>query len=157
VFKTVFCAVQGPHFWDECPFPANGACQAGPTGDFQAYINLFNRAADLIRTRPDAITGERSMGCTHHTFVYTPGMRQWTHTSAKRAKAAWQTCHVRLQCTLCALMARTPAHLISGHLEQRLHARCSMAGVCNNSKHVLYPCLQARPAATRSLQPTAST
>lgn len=50
-------AAQGPHFWDECPFPPQGPCQAGPSGDFQAYINLFSRAADLIRTRPNAITG----------------------------------------------------------------------------------------------------
>lgn len=50
--------VQGPHFWDECPYPPQGSCKSvGPSGDFQAYINLFSRAADLIRTRPDAITG----------------------------------------------------------------------------------------------------
>lgn len=51
------CTTQGPHFFDECPYPPQGACQAGPSGDFQAYINLFSRAADLIRGRPTAITG----------------------------------------------------------------------------------------------------
>jgi hypothetical protein len=61
----VVCALppQGPHFWDECPFPPKPeGCQAGPSADFQAYVNLFSRAADLIRTRPNAITGQHERG-----------------------------------------------------------------------------------------------
>jgi hypothetical protein len=58
---------QGPHFWDECPYPPQGPCQAGPSGDFQAYVNLFSMAADAIRSRPSAITGVRP--CQRHAVV----------------------------------------------------------------------------------------
>jgi hypothetical protein len=69
--------LQGPHFWDECPYPpAEGGCTAGPSGDFQAYINLFSRAADLIRSRPDAITGEASSNTfTSSNGIYLRGFR----------------------------------------------------------------------------------
>ncbi|KAF6246275.1 P-loop containing nucleoside triphosphate hydrolase protein, partial [Scenedesmus sp. NREL 46B-D3] len=68
---------KGPHFWDECPYPpAHGGCTAGPSGDFQAYINLFSRAADLVRSRPEAITGEASSNTfTSANGVYLRGFR----------------------------------------------------------------------------------
>lgn len=43
---------QGPHFWDECPHPPKGACTAPPNGDFDGYINLFEKGASVIRTNP---------------------------------------------------------------------------------------------------------
>lgn len=61
---------QGPHFWDECPFPATGPCGAGQSGDFAAYVRVFSRAADLIRSRPNAITGEASS----NTFTSANGV-----------------------------------------------------------------------------------
>ncbi|WIA17127.1 hypothetical protein OEZ85_014020 [Tetradesmus obliquus] len=76
--KQILAATnKGPHFWDECPHPpAKGGCTAGPSGDFQAYINLFSRAADLIRSRPDAIAGEASSNTfTSANGVYLRGFR----------------------------------------------------------------------------------
>lgn len=78
-FWALLClllTLQGPHFWDECPYPANGSCSAGPSGDFQAYVNLFNRAADLVRSRPDAVTGEASSNTfTSANGVYLRGFK----------------------------------------------------------------------------------
>lgn len=53
-----FPSPQGPHFWDECSYPATGGCAVGGTNDFAAYVRLFSLASDIIRGRPEAITGE---------------------------------------------------------------------------------------------------
>jgi hypothetical protein len=45
-------AAQGPHWWDECPYPPKGACTAPPNGDFDGYIDLFADAAAKIRANP---------------------------------------------------------------------------------------------------------
>lgn len=56
---------QGPHFWDECPSPPPAAgCAVGGTNDFEAYVRLFSFAADVIRGRPDAVTGEVSLSAS---------------------------------------------------------------------------------------------
>ena len=43
---------QGPHFWDECPYPPKGACTAPPNGDFDGYVNLFEKGASQIKANP---------------------------------------------------------------------------------------------------------
>ena len=44
--------LQGPHWWDECPWPLKGACTAPPNGDFDGYIDLFSKAAESIQKDP---------------------------------------------------------------------------------------------------------
>eukprot|EP00775_Hariotina_reticulata_P000655 gene655-950_t len=67
---------KGPHFWNGCPYPAAGPCSVQGTGDFQAYVNLFSRAADLIRSHPSAITGKASSSTyTSANGVYLRGFR----------------------------------------------------------------------------------
>ncbi len=46
------CRPQGPHFWDECPYPPKGACTAPPNGDFDGYVNLFEKGAQQIKANP---------------------------------------------------------------------------------------------------------
>jgi N-acetylgalactosamine 4-sulfate 6-O-sulfotransferase len=36
---------KGPHFWDECVWPPQNACTVPPSGDWEGYLNLFDRAA----------------------------------------------------------------------------------------------------------------
>lgn len=40
-------ANKGPHFWDECQWPAKGACTVPPNGDFDGYIKLYDNAAKV--------------------------------------------------------------------------------------------------------------
>jgi hypothetical protein len=61
---TCPCAPQGPHFWDECPYPPAGPCGVGGKGDFDSYVKLFSIASDIIRSRPDAVTGEARIVAT---------------------------------------------------------------------------------------------
>lgn len=59
------CRPQGPHFWDECPYPPKGACTAPPNGDFDGYVNLFEKGAQHIKTNPlvgRACRGTRKRG-----------------------------------------------------------------------------------------------
>ncbi|KAG2452263.1 hypothetical protein HYH02_003287 [Chlamydomonas schloesseri] len=60
---------KGPHFWDECPHPPKGACTAPPNGDFDGYVNLFEKGATQIKSNPLAIVGEASSNT--YTGVYT--------------------------------------------------------------------------------------
>lgn len=60
---------QGPHFWDECPYPPRGACTAPPNGDFDGYVGLFDKGASQIQANPKMITGEASSNT--FTGVYT--------------------------------------------------------------------------------------
>jgi len=60
---------KGPHFWDECPYPPRGACTAPPNGDFDGYVNLFEKGAYQIKANKELVTGEASSNT--YTGVYT--------------------------------------------------------------------------------------
>lgn len=76
----------GPHFWDECPYPPKGPCGAGASGDFRAYVGLFTKAADMMRLRPDAVTGEASS----NTFTSAAGVYLRGPTMHRRACPCWR-------------------------------------------------------------------
>ncbi|KAG2484068.1 hypothetical protein HYH03_017088 [Edaphochlamys debaryana] len=62
---------KGPHWWDECPYPAKDACTAPPNGDFNGYIDLFQDAAKKIETvDPDGVSGDASS----NTFTAASGV-----------------------------------------------------------------------------------
>ncbi|GIL80774.1 hypothetical protein Vretimale_9126 [Volvox reticuliferus] len=65
---------KGPHFWDECPYPPKGACTAPPNGDFDGYVNLFEKGASVIRTNPLAIVGEASSNTYTGVFTFVRGL-----------------------------------------------------------------------------------
>jgi len=64
---------KGPHFWDECQWPPNGACTVPPTGDWEGYVNLFDKAAGQIASHKTAITGEASSNTFTASEVYLRG------------------------------------------------------------------------------------
>lgn len=64
------CVVQGPHWWDECPYPPKGACTAPPNGDFDGYVGLFEKGAAQIAQHPTAVCGEASSNTFTGVFTY---------------------------------------------------------------------------------------
>eukprot|EP00199_Chlamydomonas_sp_CCMP681_P002227 CAMPEP_0119102214 /NCGR_PEP_ID=MMETSP1180-20130426/1033_1 /TAXON_ID=3052 ORGANISM="Chlamydomonas cf sp, Strain CCMP681" /NCGR_SAMPLE_ID=MMETSP1180 /ASSEMBLY_ACC=CAM_ASM_000741 /LENGTH=399 /DNA_ID=CAMNT_0007086459 /DNA_START=16 /DNA_END=1215 /DNA_ORIENTATION=- len=64
---------KGPHWWDECPYPARGACTAPPRGDFDGYTDLFEKGAYQMKARPTMITGEASSNTFTGVFTYVRG------------------------------------------------------------------------------------
>ena len=65
---------KGPHWWDECPHPPRGACTAPPNGDFDGYVNLFEKGAYQIKTNPLMITGEASSNTFTGVFTFVRGL-----------------------------------------------------------------------------------
>uniref|UniRef100_A0A061RGM4 N-acetylgalactosamine 4-sulfate 6-O-sulfotransferase n=2 Tax=Tetraselmis sp. GSL018 TaxID=582737 RepID=A0A061RGM4_9CHLO len=71
--ELVESANKGPHFWDECQWPPSGACTVPPSGDWQGYIALFDRAASQISLHRDLVTGEASSNTFTASGVYLRG------------------------------------------------------------------------------------
>ncbi|KAG1659112.1 hypothetical protein FOA52_015905 [Chlamydomonas sp. UWO 241] len=65
---------KGPHFWDECPYPPRSACTAPPNGDFNGYVDLFEKGAYQIKTNPVMITGEASSNTFTGVYTFVRGL-----------------------------------------------------------------------------------
>uniref|UniRef100_A0A7R9YQ49 Sulfotransferase n=1 Tax=Chlamydomonas euryale TaxID=1486919 RepID=A0A7R9YQ49_9CHLO len=65
---------KGPHFWDECPYPPRTACTAPPNGDFNGYVDLFEKGAYQMKTNPIMITGEASSNTFTGVYTFVRGL-----------------------------------------------------------------------------------